>query len=80
MKIRYISAHQKIKNRSKWHKKFILFPRRLKEAEIQFLTYVARRLRPSFDPNVDTVMLGHYEYKEIQDHITKKLMGKQDED
>jgi len=76
MKIKFVSKAQKVKIKSKWHKKFILFPRRLKETEIQFLTYVARRLKPSFDPAMHTVMLGHYEYKDIQSYITEKLMNK----
>ncbi len=75
MKYRIVSAKQKVKKLSEWHKKFILFPCKTSNTEMQFLTYVVRRLKPN---NFDMAMLGHYEYeyKSLQDHITDKLMDK----
>ena len=80
MKISLKSASQKINDLSKWHKKFIIFPRRTGDIEIQFLTFVGRRLKNTFDPIFNATYLGHYEYKDLQQIITDKLMGKQDED
>ena len=61
----------------KWHKKFIIFPRRIGNNEMQFLTFVGRRLKNTFDPIFNVTYLGNYEYKDLQQTITDKLMGKE---
>ncbi len=75
MTITFRAKAYKIKKRKVWHKKFVIFPKRTQSNELQFLTYVGRRLMPNYTSSV--VMWLQYEYKDLQQIITDKLMGKQ---
>ena len=87
MTITFKSRKIKVKERLKRHKKFIMFPRKTSDTKISFLCTVVRKLENKGSGNYlyeDLIhgyfMWNHYEYQTIQDCITKKLMGKQDED
>lgn len=66
----------KVKKRQVWHKKFVIFPKRTRLDQLQFLTYVGRKLRSNYSSGL--LMCMQYEYKSIQQVITDKLMGKED--
>ena len=79
MKIKYNTRHKKVAKEINWHKKFIIFPRRVSQNEFQFCTTVARKLSSEYtDPtSYNWFFLAEYEYKDIQEIITNKLMGKE---
>lgn len=74
MTITFKAKKKKVEKRLVWHKTFVIFPKRVRQDQLQFLTYVGRRLMPRYNPN--TPMWAQYEYKNLQDIITEKLMDK----
>ena len=69
----------KITARSIWHKVFIILPRRVSDTEFQFLTYVGRRLH-TLGKSTEwyrNTFFREYKYKDLQQIITDKLMGKE---
>ena len=97
MRIKYKSKFYKLKERIKehkeWHKKFIIWPRKIELSEndidykeFHFMCYIGRRLNDkyrSYSYNYSDIKKPnkrHYQYKTLQNIITDKLMGKQDED
>jgi len=79
MKIKFQSKLMKLKARSTWHKKFIIMPRRVGEGEFQFMGYVARKIHTP-DKSVSwysPCFFREYTYKDLQQLITDKLMGKE---
>ncbi len=86
MTIIFKSRKTKINERLKWHKKFIIFPRKTSDTKISFLCTVVRKLvnkGNNYNYLYEDLIQGYflwnnYEYLTIQDCITNKLMGKQD--
>ncbi len=86
MRIKFVPRIKKIEARSKWHKKFVFFPKKI-DNEIHFCCYLARKLSYSCGKyengyggffGADKLMWYNNQYITIQDCITQKLMGKED--
>jgi len=63
----------------KWHKKFVIFPVRINPDQIEFCTTILRKMKMGSYSHYDfmgVVTLRNFEYKNIQDAITEKLMNK----
>jgi len=84
MKIKYKSRKIKVEERLKWHKKFIIFPRKVSDHELNFLCMVVRKLKDRGQGSNDLyedIIHGYfmwpcYEYKSTQAYITEKLKNK----
>lgn len=75
MTITFKTKASKVKKLQVWHKKFIIFPRKTAENQIQFLTYVGRKLPDDYTPSILKSL--QYKYKDLQQVITDKLMDKE---
>lgn len=74
MRITVAARDAKCKRLRQWHKKFIFFPKFINN-EHQLLCYVARKY--TGDNSYAFGRLGLYDYKDLQQFITDKLMSKE---